>query len=289
MLLLLPPLAAETMFTVAGMPITNSYINSSLALVLFVIVAFVINSSIKKYYPKNIAPKGFLNFFENILETLMGYFDGVTKDRKKTIKFLPIIGTLFFFILVSNWMGLLPGTGSIGIYQLHGGHVELIPLLRPATTDLNMTIAMAVLTVVGSHIIGIFAIGLFKYINKFIKVGDVLKALKSLNPLKILIAVIEFFVGILETISEFAKILSLSLRLFGNIFAGEVLLTVIAGLIAYFAPLPFMTLEILVGLVQAVVFSMLALVYLTMATEEPHGAHNSKEHHENHTVSTHHA
>ncbi len=276
--MLLPPLAAEKMFTIGGLPITNSYINSTLALVIFVILAFVVNSAIRKFYPQNKAPKGFLNFFESILELLIGYFDGVTKNRKKTLKFLPIVGSLFFFILISNWMGLLPGTGSIGIYQLHEGHTALIPLLRPANTDLNMTIALAVVTVVGSHILGIFTIGFFKYLNKFVKIGDIILALKSMNPIKILTAVIEFFVGILETISEFAKILSLSLRLFGNIFAGEVLLTVIAGLIAYLAPLPFMALEILVGAVQAVVFSMLALVYLTMAAEEPHGAHAEHEH-----------
>lgn len=277
MMLLLPPLAAEKMFSIGNLNITNSYINSTIAVVLFALLAFFVNRGIKKYYEKNNAPKGFLNFFESILDFMLKQMDSVTKNRKKTLQFIPIIGTLFLFILVSNWMGLLPGTGSIGIYQLHEGHTELIPLFRPANTDLNMTIAMAVLAVASSHILGILSIGLFKYINKFLKFGDLFSAIKSLNPVRILTGFVEFFVGILETISEFAKMLSLSLRLFGNIFAGEVLLTVIAGLIAYFAPLPFMALEILVGIVQAVVFSMLALVYLTMATDEPHGHAESGE------------
>lgn len=253
MLLLLPPLAAEKMFSIGGLPITNSYINSTIALVFFVTFGFLIRSAVGKYYSADKPPKGLLNFFESILEFLLGYIDNVTKDRKKTLKFLPIVGALFLFILISNWMGLLPGTGSIGIYQLHAGHVELIPLLRSANADLNMTIAMAVFAVITSHLIGIVAIGFFKYANKFIKLGDLYHAVKSLSPIKILTAVIEFFVGLIEIFSEAAKMVSLSLRLFGNIFAGEVLLTVLAGLIAFIAPLPFMGLELLVCAIQAVV------------------------------------
>lgn len=272
----LPPLAAETMFTIAGLPITNAYINSTITVIGFVIFALFIQLGIKKYYKSNVAPKGLVNFFEAILEFMFSYFDQVTGDRKKSIKFLPIVGTFFLFILVSNWMGLIPGTGSIGIWQLHHGEVELIPLFRPTNSDLNMTLVMAVLAVVFSHLFGIVAIGFFKYINKFIKLADLFKAVISLNPVKILVAVIEFFVGLIEVFSEIAKMVSLSLRLYGNVFAGEVLLTVIAGLISVFVPLPFVALEIIVGLVQAVVFSMLTLVYLNIATMS-HG-HEDSEH-----------
>jgi len=154
------------------------------------------------------------------------------------------------------------------------GHVELVPLFRPANTDLNMTLAMAVFAVISSHIIGIMAIGFWKYGNKFIKVGDLVKAFRK-PGIGILVAVIEFFVGLIEIFSEIAKMVSLSLRLFGNVFAGEVLLTVLAGLVAFLVPLPFMFLEILVGLIQAVVFSMLTLVYLTMATAPVHSQEHS--------------
>jgi len=184
------------------------------------------------------------------------------------------VGSLFLFILISNWMGLLPGTGTIGIWQMHHGEPELVPLLRPANTDLNMTLAMAVLAVAASHFLGIITIGFFKYANRFIKLGDIYHALKSFKPVNILTAVIEFFVGIIEIFSEVAKMVSLSLRLFGNIFAGEVLLTVLAGLVAYAVPLPFMALELLVGFIQAMVFAMLALVYLVMATTDAHGSHD---------------
>jgi F-type H+-transporting ATPase subunit a len=104
-------------------------------------------------------------------------------------------------------------------------------------------------------------------------------AVKSFNPINVLVAIVEFFVGIIEVFSEVAKMVSLSLRLFGNVFAGEVLLVVLASLVAYIVPLPFMALELLVGVVQATVFSMLVLVYLTIATTEikGHAEHEDKE------------
>ncbi len=273
-MLALPPLASEPIFHITTFPVTNTVINSTLTMLGFVIFAFFINQAVKRYsFDK--APKGLLNFFESVLETLYQYFDTVTQDRQKTIRFLPLIGTLFLFILVSNWIGLLPGIGSIGRYLLHEGHVEFIPMFRPANTDLNMTVAMSLVAVITSHVLGIAAIGALKYANKFIKLGDLWHAFASMKPINILTAVIEFFVGLLEIISEVAKLLSLSLRLFGNIFAGEVLLTVLAGMLPFILPLPFMALEIIVGIVQATVFSMLTLVYLTVATTEVHG-HDSK-------------
>jgi F-type H+-transporting ATPase subunit a len=278
-MLFLPPLAAEQIFKIGSFPVTNSMINSFLALVLFAVFALFLNFGIKKYYTADKAPEGLLNFFESILEILLQQIDNVTHDRKKTLKFLPIVGGVFLFILVSNWMGLLPGTGSIGIW--HGQ--ELIPFLRPANTDLNLTLAMAVSAVILSHFIGIITIGFFKYANKFIKLGDIWHAIKNGKIMGILVAFIEFFVGLLEIISEIAKMVSLSLRLFGNIFAGEVLLTVIASLIAgygaFLIPLPFMALELLVGVIQAMVFSILTLVYLTIATTEVHG-HTEIDHEE---------
>lgn len=275
MIAALPPLAAEPIFYIGNFPVTNSYINSTLTMIGFVVFALVVNSAVKKYQSK--APRGILNFFETILEILYGYFDAVTQDRKKTIQFLPLVGSLFLFILVSNWIGLLPGVGSIGRYLVHHGEVLLIPLFRPATTDLNMTIAMSLTAVLVSNFVGIAVIGFFKYANKFIKLGDIWHALKSGKPTDILTAFIEFGVGILEIISEVAKLLSLSLRLFGNVFAGEVLLTVLAGILPVFLPLPFMALEIIVGVVQATVFSMLTLVYLTIATTPVHG--HGEDHH----------
>jgi F-type H+-transporting ATPase subunit a len=272
----IPPLAAEQLFTVAGLPITNTMINSWLALGVFLVLGFLVRFVWLKNTTKLGAPKGALNFVEQLVEFILDYMDRVTGNRHRSIKFLPIIGSLFLFILTANWMGLLPGTGSIGIWEMHEGALELIPIFRPANTDLNMTLAMAVLSVLGSHVLGAIAIGFWKYLGRFIKIYPVWKALRNFNPTALLVAVIELFVGFIEIFSEVAKMVSLSLRLYGNIFAGEVLLTVIASLVSYFVPLPFMALEILVGVVQAAVFSMLTLVYLNLSTTESHGESEHK-------------
>lgn len=270
----LPPLAAEPIFHIGSFPVTNAYINSTIAVVVFLVLALIIKSSIRD------VPGRLQNAVETIFESLLGYFDQVTNDREKSKRFLPFVGTIFLFILLSNWMGQLPGTGSIGRWLMHEGHLELIPILRPATSDLNLTIAIALLSVVGSHLLGMFTLGFFTHWNKFIQLGVVWKGLKTLNPISILTALVEFVVGFIELFSEVAKIVSLSLRLFGNIFAGEVLMTVIAGLFAYGMPLPFMVLELIVGVVQATVFALLTLVYLTVASSAPHG---DEEHAEEHT------
>ena len=265
-MLALPPLAAEQIFNIGSFSVTNTYINSCLAVVFFVVVGFLVRRKISDI------PHGIQNFCESIIELMLKYVDQVTQSRKTSLKYLPIVGTLFLFILFSNWIGLLPGVGSIGIFRSADGVSEFIPLLRGANTDLNMTLSMAVLSVILSHVIGIATIGFFKYANKFIKIGDIWNALKSLNPTKILTAFIEFAVGFIEIISEVAKVVSLSLRLFGNVFAGEVLITVLGSLIAYVVPLPFMALELLVGFIQAMVFSMLVLVYIAVAIQ-PVGEH----------------
>ncbi len=274
MIFALPPLVAEPIFYIGTFPVTNAYINSTLAVVIFLVAGLMLRNKTA------MIPKGFQNFAEGVLEFILSYVDQVTRDRKKSMKFLPIVGGLFLFILVSNWMGLIPGTGSIGRWLVMHGEVELVPLLRPANADLNMTLAMAVFAVVTSHVLGIAAIGFFKYANKFIKIGDLIHGVRK-GGMSIFVALIEFVIGLIEITSEIAKMVSLSLRLFGNIFAGEVLLTVLAGLIAYAVPLPFMLLEILVGLIQAVVFSMLTLVYLTIATTpiQSHDEHKPEPEH----------
>ncbi|MBX4188295.1 MAG: F0F1 ATP synthase subunit A [Candidatus Doudnabacteria bacterium] len=271
MILAIPPLVAEPIFNLGTFPVTNALINSTLAVLFFLIVGFLLRKRTDEM------PKGLQNVAESLLEFMLGYVDQVTKDRKKSMRFFPIVGGLFLFILISNWMGLLPGTGSIGRWLNVHGELELVPLLRPANSDLNMTLAMAVFAVVASHIFGLMAIGFYKYFNKFIKISDLIHSVRK-GGMSIFVAIVEFVVGLIEVTSEVAKMVSLSLRLFGNVFAGEVLLTVLASLIAYAVPLPFMLLEILVGLIQAIVFSMLTLVYLTIATTPLH-AHADEDTH----------
>lgn len=257
----LPPLVAEVVFHIGSFPISNSLINAVLVAVVLIGLSVVVRSRLQ------VVPGRLQNIVEIVIETILGTMDQVTRDRKKSERFLPIVGTLFLFIFLSNFLGVFPGIGSIGRTIPHEGHLIFAPLFRPANTDFNLTIAMALVAVVASHVFGIVAIGFWKYADKFIKLGTLWKSLRK-GGVSILVACIELFVGLIEIASEFAKVMSLSLRLFGNIFAGEVLLTVIAGLVAYAVPLPFLFLETLVGFIQAMVFSMLTLVYLTMATAE---------------------
>lgn len=256
----IPTLAPEVIFHVGGFPVTNTMVNVWLAIVVFFIIGLMLRKRLA------LKPGKMQNFMEYFLEVMMGYFDQVTGDRKKTMRFLPIVGSVFFFILLSNWLGLLPGTGSITI-----GHNML---LRPANTDLNLTVAMALVSVIGSHLFGLFTVGVFTHLNKFVQIGTLIKSLTK-GPIAIFTALIEMVVGVIEMISEVAKVLSLSLRLFGNIFAGEVLISVLSSLVGIIVPTPFMLLELLVGLIQAGVFTMLTLVYLTVMTTAPHG---SEEH-----------
>ena len=257
----IPTLAPEVLFQIWSLNITNTVINTWIAILLFLVLGLFLRTNIKD------KPGKLQNACEYILDLLLPYFDQVTGSRKKTIKFLPIVGSIFFFILLSNWLGFLPGTGSIKF----GNYF----LLRPANTDLNLTLAMALTAVISSHIFGFITVGFFTHIGKFIQIGGIIKSFKK-GPMAVFTAFIEFGVGILEIISEMAKILSLSLRLFGNIFAGEVLISVISALVSLLVPTPFMMLEILVGIVQAAVFSMLTLVYLTIATSAPHGAEHAE-------------
>lgn len=252
----IPTLVPDVLGRIGGINVTNTMINAILGTIIFLVVGILIKKSI------DLRPSKIQNFFEYILELLMDYFDQVTGDRKKTLRFLPVVGSVFFFILLSNWLGQLPGTGSIT-----WNHKMI---LRPANTDLNLTLAMALVSVFSSHVFGFLTVGFFTYINKFIQLGTLVKSLKH-GPVAIFTAIVEMAVGLIELISEAAKVLSLSLRLFGNIFAGEVLISVISAIVGLIVPTPFMLLEILVGLIQAAVFAMLTLVYLTVATMESHG------------------
>lgn len=258
------PLYAESIFHVGKFNVTNSMISSWMAVVILVFFFYLIGKKIKKI------PKGIQNIFEIILEKALALADSVTGDRQKSEKFLPIILALFLFILVNNWMGILPGMGTIGFLEKQGTHLSFIPFFRGGTADLNTTLALALFAVIASHIFGIITIGTWNHFNKYIN----LKAFYAI-PKKIkedisvlFVNPIRAFVGIIEIIGEIAKVASLSFRLFGNVFAGEVLLASMMVIFAYILPLPFMFLELLVGLIQALIFAMLTLVYLAVATDQ---------------------
>lgn len=242
-------LAAEPIFYLGSLPVTNTIIMSSVVVLILALLAFMVSRCTAA------VPRGFANAAEALVESMLSFADGITGNRKKTEEFFPFVATLFIFILFSNFIELVPGLGSIGIYEELHGKTVLIPFIRSSSADLNFTLALAILSVLAAQWYGMKHGGYFTYWKKFF-----VPPWKS-PP------VIGTFVGILELISEFAKVISFSFRLFGNIFAGEVLLLIVGFLMPYLAPLPFLFLEIFVGIVQALVFSVLTLVFINLATE----------------------
>lgn len=261
----LAALAAEPIFHLGQFTVTNSLLNAWLVVLFFIAIAVIASRGTA------LVPQGIHNFFEAVVEFLLHEVDKVTQDRKKSKMFFPLVATIFLYILANNWLGLLPGTGTIGFF--HG--TELVPLLRPATADLNLTLALAVFSLVIVQAAGIQATGVGNYLSKFVNVRGIFQAFRK-GPMAVGVAIIEFFVGLLEIVSEFAKVASLSLRLFGNVFAGEILLGVMMSLVSFLLPVPFMFLEVLVGAIQATVFSMLVLVFLVVATS--HHGHDEANH-----------
>ena len=157
--------------------------------------------------------------------------------------------SFFLFILIANWTGLIPGLSTIGLYD----GKTLTPFLRPATSDFNVTLGLAIISALATHMLSIKTLGIKQYLGRYF----------SLNP-------INLYVGFLELIGEFTKVVSLSFRLFGNIFAGEVVLATVGTLFAFVFPLPFLLLEVIVGLVQALVFSLLTMAFMAILTTPHH-------------------
>lgn len=261
-------LFAEPIAHVGNFTITNSLI-MSWTTVLVLVVFFVMLGKKAKGVPGLIQ-----GIFELLLENAFTLADSITGSRHKSEKLLPVALSLFFFILVNNWLGLLPGVGTIGFVESEAGHSVFVPLLRGATADLNTTLAISLFAVILSHVLGVMALGFWQHLNKFINFKTIAEIPKKVmkEPIVLVLNPIKAFVGVVELIGEVAKIASLSFRLFGNIFAGEVLLASMMALFAYFLPLPFMFLEVIVGIVQAMVFSILTLAFLSMATDS-HSEH----------------
>lgn len=240
-------LAAEQIGHIGFLPVTNSMLLSWIVTALLAILAFFATRDLKKI------PTGIQNFFETIVEFLFNTANEIIGDEQQTKKYFPLVATIFIFIIANNWIGLLPGVGTIGVNEIKEGHRVLVPLLRSANADLNTTLALAITTMIAVQVFGVAAIGAFRHAGKFFNFK---------SPILL-------FVGILEFMGEFARMVSFSFRLFGNIFAGEVLLTIVAFLVPYIAPLPFFFLELFVGFIQALVFTMLALVFIKGAIAVP--------------------
>lgn len=237
-------LRAEDVFHIGSFQVTNSVLLAFLILVCLSIGAIFLRRKFK------LVPSKLQNLVEVIFEQSLELTDSVLGSRKASEKYFPLVFTIFLFVLFSNWLGLVPGVGAITV----GTGAAAVPLLRSPSSDLNFTLALALIAVTMVNFFGATVSGFWKRISVFFDFS---------GPLN-------FFVGILELISEFAKIISFTFRLFGNVFAGEVLLAIMALLVPYIVPLPFMFLEIFVGFIQAFIFGMLTLVFVALAiSHEP--------------------
>ncbi len=226
-------------------PITNTLLDTFFVDALLVGGTFAITKNL------SLVPQKAQNAAEALLETFYDLTTSVAQNR--TARIFPYFMTFFLFILLANWSGLLPGVGTIGFFHGTGKEKEFIPLLRSATSDINTTLALALISAVATHMLSIQITGIKDYISRYL----------SFNPLNL-------FIGILEIVGELTKVVSLSFRLFGNVFAGEVVLLTVSGIFAFFFPLPFMLLEVIVGVVQALVFAMLTMAFMAILTTPHH-------------------
>jgi F-type H+-transporting ATPase subunit a len=245
---------------------------------------------------RDLIPRGIQNFVEWGVEGLLGLVEGVA-GKEKGKKFFPLVATFFIFILFSNLLDIFPGVDTVGaidgkaIAALHPscqpflgflpncqpagiflfGDIsnKIIPWIRPATSDLNLTFSMALVSVVVTQIFGFYSIGAKEHLSKYFN----FKALLKFN----FEGFIQFFVGLLELVTELARLLSFSFRLFGNIFAGSAVLAVFAFVLPFLADVIFIPLELFVAFVQALIFSLLTLVFLEIATTSHERAESEYE------------
>jgi F-type H+-transporting ATPase subunit a len=250
------PLAAETIAHLGPIPITNSMLTSVLVMALLLVLAWLATRKMQ------LVPGRYQALWEIVVEFLLDLSED-TAGKRVGRKVFPLIATFFIFILTANWLGLLPGVGPSIYVKVaesagHGAEeIVHVPLFRAANADLNMTAAMALLSITVVQISGILVNGIKGYLKH-------LATPPLLAPVHI--------------VSELSHIISLAARLFGNIFGGEVLVTVMYALVPVVVPAVFLGLEVLFGFIQALIFSVLSIVYIALATAGDHEEHGEQAH-----------
>jgi F-type H+-transporting ATPase subunit a len=267
-------LASETVFTIMGFPITNTVFTTIIADIVIIALVFITTRYIALVPGK----------VQNAVEMCIEYFYNATEEiaGKRAEIIYPWVITIFVFIALSNLMGLIPGFETIRVHTASSG-AEGVPLFRGAMSDLNTTLALAVVSLAATHFYAVKYTGLGTYVNRFVPYKSL-----SLSLTAIMMFFIFLFVGMIEVVSELIKIVSLSFRLFGNIFSGETVIATITSTfmnfapiqigsfslslkpLAYFAPFAIMMLECLVGIIQALVFAMLTMSFMATFTSDEH-------------------
>ena len=255
-----PELPAEVVFHLFGFPITNSIIGAWVTIIVLVGFSYVVTRQ-----PKLI-PGRLQTLLEFAIGALLNFCNSVAGEKNGR-RFFPIVATIFLFVAFNAWLSLIPGFGSIIVHTAEGE----VHLLRGANTDVNMPLALALVSFVFVEYCGLRTLG-FRYLGKFINAGQFFKGMGQIFRAKfkagfsgLFMGFIDMFIGVLEALSELIRIVSFTFRLFGNMTAGEILLLIAAFLIPWVFAIPFYGLELLVGFLQALIFSGLTLVFLTLA------------------------
>lgn len=238
-------LSAETIGSFLGVPITNTMLMSVVVVALLVLLTFLVRRNL------SLIPGRLQTLIETLFVGILDYMTETLEDAKLARKLFPLILTIFLFIFTANIIEFTPGIGSIGWTHADG---EFVPLLRSMNTDLNTTLALTVIAFIVIEVVGVATLGFFQYAKKFVNVSSVLG----------------FMVGVIELFSEVARLVSYSFRLFGNIFAGEVMILVIQHFVPMVLPVPIMLFEVFVGFIQAAIFALLTLFFVKIAVTKPH-------------------
>jgi F-type H+-transporting ATPase subunit a len=237
-------LAAELLFYIAGFPITNATLAIWLTMAVLIVVGILVRRRV------SLIPGKVQNIFEMGFEYLLDMMEKTLGTRTLALRYFPFITTIFIFVLAMNWLHFVPIFGTITVEQDH----QTLPLFHGATADLNTTLALAIISFAVIEMSGILTLGVLKYGSKFVNFTG---------------GLVGFLVGIVELIGNLARLVSLSFRLFGAIFAGEVLLMVIGTFVPYILPVPLMAFEVFIGLLQAAIFAILTMAFIKLAIEEP--------------------
>lgn len=248
-------LPAEEVFSLFGFPISNALVFGIIGYGLVLWMLFFVAGRVKRDNKNR-----FVSLIQWVFELLYGTVEQVLGDKQLTRKVAPLVITMFFFILIQYWLGILPVTGPLTW--------DGIPIFRSLAADLNTTFALAIITMFMVQFYAIKKHGFFGNLGRYFR-----------NPFK---DVVGAFEGILEILAEFSRFVGLSLRLFGNVFAGEILLMMIAFLTTYASPLvlpPFYIFELFIGAVQAYIFFMLTVVFISLGVaQHGHDEHDETAH-----------
>lgn len=248
-----PAVQPETIGTILGLSITNAMILGVVVTCLFALLALIVTRTFR------LMPTKFQSTIEIIVESFLSFLEQIMGSRRMALQMLPLVGTIFLFFGVSNLIGLIPGLTAI----TYNG----VPLLRTPTNDFNMTFSIALAVIILTQIASMRAFGIFGHLEKFVKIRPIFGAFR-IGFGAGMMAILDFALGLLDIVSEIAKVFSLSLRLFGNMYAGEILMAVLLGAFALAVPTVWLAMNVLVGVLQAMVFGALTAAYYALAIQQ---------------------